>query len=354
MTAEVWESVAQADSSLTPFQTSTWRDCLCASGEWRDASRCYELPDGRVLVLMMACQRARPAMLARAASWPSGWGSGGIIATGGTRPDDVALVAADMASSAFLSTTVRPSFTAAASWAAAAVPAFTIPRAVHVADLGQPFEEFWGSLPKRSRAKVRSARRHAEEAGITFARGNSVELVDAFYQVYLRWIDWRAERRQMPRQMARRLAQRREPLQKFATVASGLGQDCQIWVAQWQGQPVGAAISLYAGETGISWRAFTDRSVPSRFRIHELLITERLQHACQRGVRYLELGESVGARNLASLKERMGGREHAFAEYCFDRLPISRGRVAFQRFRQGSEAWVLSHRTPPEQGQAAS
>jgi hypothetical protein len=286
-------------------------------------------------------------MLAREASWPSGWGSGGIIATGGTRPDDVALVAADLAGGGVLSATVRPSFTAAPSWADAALPTFAISRAVHVVQLGQPFEEFWaGSLSKRSRSNINSARRHVEQAGITFAAGNSADLVDAFYQVYLRWIDWRAERRRMPRPVARWQAQRREPLAKFATVASALGEDCRIWVARWQGQPVGAAISLYAGETAIGWRAFTDRSVPSRFRIHELLIAERIRHACDRGTRYLELGESVGARNLADIKERMGGREHAFAEYCFERLPVSAGKLAFQQVRRRSEAWVLSHRKP--------
>ena len=63
-------------------------------GEWRDASRCYELPSGRMLVLMMARRSGRPAMLAREASWPVGWGSGGLLSVGGTHPDDVGEAAA--------------------------------------------------------------------------------------------------------------------------------------------------------------------------------------------------------------------------------------------------------------------
>ncbi|HEY6278631.1 MAG TPA: GNAT family N-acetyltransferase, partial [Streptosporangiaceae bacterium] len=316
--AGAWQAVAAADRSVTPFQTPTWRDCVCASGEWLDTSRCYELPDGRVLVLMMARRSGGPALLAREASWPAGWGSGGLLATGGTHPDDVALVAADLARSGALSTTVRPSFTAAPAWPDAVPGAFTIPRAVHVAHLGRSFGEFWaGSLTKRSRAKIRTARRHVEEAGIVFISGNSQDLVQAFYQVYLRWIDWRAAQRKVPRSVARWQGRRQEPLPKFATVASKLGEDCRIWVAWWEGRPVGAAISLYAGDMAVGWRAFTDRSVPYRFRLHELLITERIQQACERGCHYLELGESVGARNLASVKERMGGQEHLIAEYCF-------------------------------------
>jgi CelD/BcsL family acetyltransferase involved in cellulose biosynthesis len=352
--AAVWQAVAAADTSVTPFQTPTWRDCVCASGEWRDASRCYELPSGRMLVLMMARRSGWPAMLAQEASWPTGWGSGGLLADGGTHPDDVALVTADLAHKGVLSTTVRPSFSAAPAWPDSVPGAFTIRRAVHVAHLERSFEDFWaGSLTKRSRAKIRTASRHAEAAGIVFVSGNSPDLVQAFYEVYLSWIDWRARQRRLPRPVARWQAGRLEPLPRFATVASKLGEDCRIWVASWDGRPVGAAISLYAGDTAIGWRAFTDRSVPYRFRLHELLITRRIQEACERGCRYLELGESVGTRSLAAVKERMGGREHLFAEYCFERLPLSPARVAFQRFRGRAEAWLLSHQPQPESEAAA-
>lgn len=49
----------------------------------------------------------------------------------------------------------------------------------------------------------------------------------------------------------------------------------------------------------------------------------------------------------------MGGREHLFAEYCFERLPLSPARVAFQRFRGRAEAWLLSHQPQPESEAAA-
>ena len=80
--AEVWQSVASADPSTMPFQTPIWRDCVCAGGRWRDASRLYELPDGRQLVLM-AARRSIPGLPAVEASWPHGWGAGGVLAPGG-------------------------------------------------------------------------------------------------------------------------------------------------------------------------------------------------------------------------------------------------------------------------------
>jgi hypothetical protein len=133
-----------------------------------------------------------------------------------------------------------------------------------------------------------------------------------------------------------------EPFQKFATVASRLGADCQIWVARWDGRPVGTAINLYAGESAVGWRSFTDRSVPSRFRLPEVLIVEGIRHACESGCRYIDLGQSVDNARLASIKERLGGQEHAFAEYCFGRLPLSTGQRAVERLRRRVEERVVS------------
>jgi hypothetical protein len=115
----------------------------------------------------------------------------------------------------------------------------------------------------RTRSSNRAAWRSLEQAGVVITRGNSPELVREFYQVYLQWIEWRARQRKMPAALARWRARQVEPFQKFATVASRLGADCQIWVASWDGRPVGTAINLYAGESAVGWRSFTDRSVPS-------------------------------------------------------------------------------------------
>ena len=89
--AGVWRRVAAADPSTMPFQTPIWRDCVCAGSGWQDASRLYELPGGRQLV-MMAARRSRRGLPAVEASWPHGWGTGGVLAPGGVRPDEADLV----------------------------------------------------------------------------------------------------------------------------------------------------------------------------------------------------------------------------------------------------------------------
>jgi O-antigen/teichoic acid export membrane protein len=194
--------------------------------------------------------------------------------------------------------------------------------------------------PARTRRAVRTARRHHEQEGVVISSGNSPGLVDALYEVYLRWIGWRAAQRKMPGALAGWQARRAEPPGKFAAVARALGQDCRIWVAWWQGRPVAATVSLYTPAAAVGWRAFTDRAAPGRLRLFEVLAAEALRDACESGRHYLEMGESVGRRDLSVIKERLGAQEHAFAEYCFERVPLAAGRLAVQRHRRTAERWI--------------
>src|SRR5579862_1804472 len=74
----VWAQVAAADPTAMPFHTPLWRDCVVAGSGWDDASRLYETADGRQLVLMMARRSVGPG-LSIEASWPAGWGAGGVL-----------------------------------------------------------------------------------------------------------------------------------------------------------------------------------------------------------------------------------------------------------------------------------
>jgi predicted N-acyltransferase len=214
---------------------------------------------------------------------------------------------------------------------------------VHVAYLGKSFEDYWvRSVPVKVRSNIRGARRHLERAGITITAGNTPELVRTFYGTYLDWIDWRARQRKVPLPLARSRARRAEPFAKFATVADKLGGDCHIQVA-WQGtRAVGAAISLHTAGSAVGWRLYADRSLPARYRLTEVLIAESLRHACEAGCQYLEMGESGGRENLASIKSRYGGRAFPLAEYYHERIPLSPARAAFQSARKGAEDFVVA------------
>lgn len=340
--AGVWQRVAGADPSTMPFQTSAWRDCVCSGGTWRDASRLYELGNGRRLILM-AARRNVPGLPAVEASWPHGWGTGGVLAPGGVRPDEVDLVCADIAGHRLLSATVRPAFGAAPAWSVARHGAPAIARKVHVAYLDKPFEDYWArTVPAKVRSNLRAARRHLERAGITMTAGNSPELVRAFYDTYLAWALWRARQRKVPVALARWQARRAEPFAKFATVAGVLGADCLIQVAWQDGRAVGAAISLRTGGSAVGWRMYADRSLPARFRLTEVLIADSLRYACESGCEYLEMGESGGKESLASVKSRYGGQVFPLAEYYHERLPLSPALTAFQSARGRAEDFVLA------------
>jgi len=60
-------------------QTPQWTDAVCASGRHRDASRLYELSDGRRFVLPLVRLRRWPGPSAPEASFPPAWGIGGLV-----------------------------------------------------------------------------------------------------------------------------------------------------------------------------------------------------------------------------------------------------------------------------------
>jgi hypothetical protein len=228
-----------------------------------------------------------------------------------------------------------------------------VPRSVHVAHFsGDCFDGYWAkAVARKVRAAIRSSVSQQQDAGFTIAKGNTPQLVDDFYQVYLRWADWRASQRRIPRPLARWRASRLETFAKFAAVAAELGGHCHLSVAHWQGRPVGAVWCLRAGETAIGWRAYTDRTVPTRFRVFETLAAAAMRDAFEAGCRHFELGESAGQPGLAVIKERLGGREHLFAEYHFERLPLTAARLARHRVQGRAETWLLRH-APPRPGTA--
>jgi Acetyltransferase (GNAT) domain len=339
---DVWQKVASADPSTMPFQTPAWRDCVCAGSHWHDASRLYELGGERRLVLM-AARRSGPGLPAVEASWPHGWGTGGVLAAGGVRPDEVDLVCTDLASSRVLSAALRPAFGAAPAWTQAREGSAAISRKVHVAYLEKPFEDYWArAVPAKVRSNIRGARRHLERAGIIFTAGNSPELVRAFYDTYLAWLGWRARQRKVPPALARWQGRRAEPLAKFTAVAGRLGGDCRIQVAWLDGRAVGAAISLHTAGSAVGWRMYADRSLPARFRLTEVLIEESLRYACDTGCEYLEMGESGGLDSLASVKARFGGQAFPLAEYYYGRVPLSPALAAFQSARRRAEGLVVA------------
>src|SRR5437764_988133 len=162
---EVWEETLASDSTALVSQSPAWLDCLCASGGYEDASRLYELPAGRRLLLPMVRRGYGEGLLAIEASFPPSWGTGGVIASGGVCAEDLAAVFADLAGRRVMRASIRPNPVLNAAWAKVSPPwAANVPRLAHVLDLEGGFGRVWG---KRFTGSARRAVRKAEGAGLT-------------------------------------------------------------------------------------------------------------------------------------------------------------------------------------------
>jgi hypothetical protein len=117
---DTWRGALAADPNAMATQTPEWLDCLCLARGYVDASRLYELPDGRVFILPLAAKSLGGVRMT-AESWPYGWGYGGIVVAGGQyTAADARLVLADLAQQLVLRATVVPAPHTGAVWEAAA------------------------------------------------------------------------------------------------------------------------------------------------------------------------------------------------------------------------------------------
>jgi len=322
----VWREWLGADRHALPSQTPEWLDCVCASGAWRDSSRLYERPEGRLIVLPMVRRWSRPAWLAVEASLPAGWGSGGPVAADTANVDDVEAILADLTTSTALRLIVRPAEPGIDSWAAADVPrAAVIPHQVHVLELEGGFDRVWSErFTAETRKGLRKAARRAEQAGVTFERGSAPQHVAAFYEVYSRWLEHRARERGIPLLISRSRARLEDPRRKFELVAETFGDNCHIDIARLGAQPVAANFAVRQGANMVSWRGMSDKRIGARLRLSELMLQMSIHDACDADCESFFMGESSGIRSLERFKERMGARPHTVAEYRLERLPLSR------------------------------
>lgn len=317
---EVWQELLRADPTALVSQTPAWVDCICALGGCEDASRLYETPDGRQLVLPMVRRRGLPAALAIQASLPPSWGMGGLLAAGGAAPEEVAAVFADLAARPALRTSLRPNPLAAEAWAAAR-PAVVVavPRLAHVLDLEGGFERVWS---ERFKGETRTGVRKAERAGLVVECDTSGRLVPVFYDLFRRSVDRWARQQHEPLRLARWRAQRRDPLRKFQLVAERLGEACRIWVAWLDGRPA-AAILVLQGANASYTRGAMDKELAGPARANHLLHRLAIEDACRAGCRHYHMGESGSSASLAQFKSRFGAAPHRYAEYHLERLPIT-------------------------------
>jgi Acetyltransferase (GNAT) domain len=310
-----WREALAADPDTLPSQTPEWIDCMRSFGGYRDASRLYELPGGRRLVLPMVRRRIFEASL------PEGWGIGGLVSPGGVEPADVRAVFADLAARRLaLRTSLRPGPVHTDAWDAA-LPhgAVAVPRLAHLLDLEGGFEHLWD---ERFAGSARTAVRKARRAGLEVECDTSGRLVPVFYELFERSLERWARQQHEPLVLARWRAHRRDPIRKLELLAQSLGESCRIWVAWHEGRPA-AAILVLQGKNAHYTRGAMDKEVAGPTRANYLLHSTAIEDACAAGCRYYYMGESGSSDSLAQFKTRFGARPVAHAEYHLERLPLT-------------------------------
>ena len=327
---EQWSAVLAADPAASVFQTPAWFDAATAVTGARDASRLYETSDGRQLILPLLRHRNLPGV-ALDAGHPHPFGPGGLLATGGLRPDDVRLVLSDLIGSPAVSTRITALYDVAERWEAGLPTQATATRLpVHVLDLEGGFDRVWG---ERFHASARKAVRRAERAGLTVERDTTGRLVPALYDLYLAWTTERAQRTGLPVPVATALARRRQPLPMFEALAAAPGLGGRTWLASYQGEPVAALMTFAHGAHGISFRSYGLREHGSLHASH-LLKRLAIEDACASGCRWFSLGMSGGTSGLEAFKESLGATPRWSLECRVERLPLS----GLERVRQRAES----------------
>jgi hypothetical protein len=318
---DVWRELYTLDAEAIPYQSPNWLDCICASGEFEDASRLYEMAGGRRLLLPLVRRHGLSQPIPTAASLPHGWGIGGLLSSSTADAGDIAAVLVDLASLPYVRVSLRPNPRAGATWADAArsAHAVSIPRLAHVLDLEGGFDKVWKErFDKHTRSQVRKA----ERCGVIVECDTTGRLIPVFYDLLCLSFERWAQQQHEPPWLTRWRGQRQDPLRKFQAIAHIMGEACRVWVAWVDGHPAAAIITLQIGNTQDS-RGAMDKELAGPVNANDLLQKMAIEDACRAGARYYHMGESGQSASLAHFKERFGAVAYSYAEYYMEKLPVT-------------------------------
>lgn len=317
-----WRELLTTDPEAMPGATPEWIDCVCGTGRYLDASRMYQLDSGQRMVLPMV-RRTGPVKIAGLeASLPPAWGIAGLLAERPPSVADVAAVIDDLAARPALRIAVRPNPRRGQLWAAACPPGITVvPRRAHVLDLDGGFDQVWTTrFPSRTRGKIRKA----ERAGVSVECDMTGRFVPDFYDLYQQSVTRWATRQKEPRALAYWRATRRDPIERLRHMAGTMGRQCQIWLARLDGEPIAGMIVLRGGNNAHYTRGAMNAELAGPSQANYLLFSRAIEDACRGGAAQFHMGESGTSSSLSFFKERFGAVAHEYAEYRFERLPITR------------------------------
>jgi hypothetical protein len=329
---EAWRAALAADPLAVATQTPEWLDCLCRETGRVDASRLYELPDGRRLVLPLVARRVGGVTVTEE-SFPYGWGYGGVLAPGGPTEADCRVVLADLQRRPVVRAAVVPQSLAGAPWSGAAPSgAVRVPYRAQVVDLSVGYDHLWEKVFKR---QVRNSVRKAErfDLDVRRERGDDPDGlgVRAFAELYGQQVDRWAAQRGQPRWLAHRVAAAQDRPGQVAAVAAALGEGCVVWSAHHEGRPVAVNVVLQHGRHALGWLSAMDDALARETLATYVLHTRSFEAAAAEGVHSFHMGESDPGSAPEKFKAYFGARPVGYEALRLERLPLTRADRGLRR-----------------------
>lgn len=316
-----WHEAFDGDPNAQAFHSPEWIDGVCSAGGFEDASRAYETPDGRLLVLPMVRRTFLGGAFRTQASLPLDWGIGGVISRDPFTPQDLSAVCADLRGPrTVLRTFIRPSARTGPVWAHVDLPGVkATPRLCHVVDLDGGFETVW---EKRFSKTARKQVRKAERAGVVVERDDTGARLPEYFALMEDSVKRWAGQMNEPLFLSRWRARRRRTEEKMRALAAAMPHRFHLYLAIWEGQPVaGTVVCTATGTRATSGAMIKELAGPVA--AFYLLDRVAIEDACNAGSTHYDLGESGGAPGLAMYKTRFGAEPHAYRSFVVERLPIS-------------------------------
>lgn len=124
------------------------------------------------------------------------------------------------------------------------------------------------------------------------------------------------------------LAQPTIPRPFLDAVARFGGDDVELWFAMLEGEPIAGGVVLFGRDELFFWSAAMRREF-SRFRPSNALNARLIERACERGVRWYNLGASEGLSGVERFKADLGASSYRYRRVTA-RTPAFRAYLALR------------------------
>ncbi|HZS19700.1 MAG TPA: GNAT family N-acetyltransferase [Pseudonocardiaceae bacterium] len=319
-----WEELVSQDPSVPLSKTPLWTDCICNSDHFSDATLLFRGEDGRRIILPRV-RKTGAALPGIYASPPKHWNLGadasGFLSEGGSAsPYEIGALIQEVRRQSGLRTRIVVGGDDARAWASVTSDrTYSIARTAQVLDLQGGFSTVWS---KRFTSKVRSNARKAERRGVVVESDNTGRLIPVFDVLYRISVDRWAQERGHPVTLMRWLSQRQHPQSKFATVARALGEQCTVWIARRDGEPIAGIIVLSKALRATYWRGAMDKERACATGANELLHRCAIEAACASGQQSYDFGLSQ-THHLRKFKGTFGATDVPVHVYYFEKIPTA-------------------------------